>query len=124
MTIPSKIAPIVIGVRVAAALLVAILIFLLILLAPRSSHAQAAEEMSAAPSVSRDVLNRETPEGFVHGLLNAMASEDYARAALYLDLSAIPPSKRDIRGVELAAVLQQLLDKGGWVAFNNELLNI
>ncbi len=80
-----------------------------------------AEPASVQAAVPRDPLGRETPEGLVHGLLKAMADEDYARAARYLDLSAIPQYRRDSRGQELARALQQVLDEGGWVAANWQL---
>lgn len=74
----------------------------------------------AAPAVP-DPLGRATPEGMVRGLLRAMADQDYGRAARYLNLEALPAGSREFRGRLLARDLQELLDKGGWVAANWKL---
>lgn len=111
----------------AAAALLGVLLYFAVP-GPVSSFAQSvvvpngnSEVAPAQPPMPHDPLGRETPEGFVGGLLKAMAEEDYARAALYLNLSAVPQSHRDSRGPELARELQRLLDKGGWVAANWQL---
>lgn len=83
-------------------------------------HPESIEFAPVEPS-ARDHLGRTTPQGFVLGLLKAMADEDYDRAARYLDLKAIPPAWRNSLGPELARELQTLLDKGGWVAANWQL---
>ncbi len=81
---------------------------------PGQQEGKAAVEPS--PSTSDDPLGRHTPEGLVTGLLKAMADEDYSRAAQFLDLRSIPAPWRQQRGIWLARQLQELLDKGGWVA--------
>ena len=88
---------------------------------PALTPAGKEEAAPATPPVPSDPLGRETPEGFVTGLLKAMADQDYERAARYLDLSAVPEDGREKRGAELARELQQLLDKAGWVSANWQL---
>ena len=61
-----------------------------------------------------DPLGRETPEGLVQGFLDAVADENYERAAQYLDLRRFTDAQAKTRGPELARTLQQLIDQGGW----------
>ena len=68
-----------------------------------------------------DPLGRETPRGAVGGFLAALAAKDMQRAADYLDLSQIPVGERQSRGQRLAANLQTLLDRGGWLASPSNL---
>jgi len=68
------------------------------------------------PAAPRDALGRDTPEGFVRGLVKAMGEQDFARAAQYLDLSGIAQSRRAARGEETARNLLKVLDEGGWLA--------
>lgn len=90
--------------------------------APFAASAQVSPPPAAAtPEAPKDPFGRETPEGLVRGLVKAMAEQDYARASQYLDLSAIPASRRAARGQEIAQNLQQVLDQGGWLATGREL---
>lgn len=85
---------------------------------PLSGLAPATAPVPATVQQLHDPLGRETPKGLINGLLGAMADEDYARASRYLNLELIAPERRERRGAELARELQQLLDKGGWLATN------
>ena len=69
----------------------------------------------ATKEALKDPLGRETPDGLITGLLQALAAPDLNRAAEYLNLSAVPASQRQVRAPELAAMLQKVLDQGGWV---------
>lgn len=84
------------------------------------AEAPAADE-PAEPELPPDPLNRRTPQGLVVGLLEALADEDYQRAAQYLDLSVLPASRREARGPLLARQLQGILDRGGVVASHRQL---
>ena len=68
-----------------------------------------------APELPPDPFDRRSPDGTVFGLLEALAKQDYARAAEYLDLSGVPPSRRTTRGPQLARQLQTVLDQAGWI---------
>ena len=91
------------------------------LLFPALAHAQllpsvTAEEkalVEAKQELPKDALGRDTPRGTVLGYIAAMAKEDYAKAAQYLDLSFISESKRAARGKDLAKNLRRLLDQSG-----------
>ena len=79
----------------------------------------AAEETVATPA---DLLGRISPRGLVHGYLDAVAMQDFDRAASYLDLSHLPENQRERRGARLARDLAQVLDRGGWVAPSLQLV--
>ncbi|WP_299655595.1 mechanosensitive ion channel domain-containing protein [uncultured Jannaschia sp.] len=71
----------------------------------------ATEEEPAEAAV--DPLGRDTPRGMVDGLIDALAEADMARAAQYLDLSAVSAGLREQRGPEFAAALETALDRLG-----------
>jgi MscS family membrane protein len=77
---------------------------------PTDTATKEAEEKKE-PEWPADSLNRRTPRGTVLGFLEAVAEEDYEKAALYLDLSTITKPQRD--GYRLAQGLQRLLDTQG-----------
>src|SRR5690606_23879342 len=56
---------------------------------------------------------RTTPAGTVAGFIDAIAAQDYDRAAQYLDLSHLTPWRRATAGPEMAQTLQRALDRGG-----------
>ena len=56
-----------------------------------------------------DTLGRRTPRGTVQGFIEAIADENYTKAALYLNLDR----KQKKQGEQLAHTLQRLLDHGG-----------
>jgi len=60
-----------------------------------------------------DSLGRQTPRGTVQGFIKAVGNENYARAALYLDLPVRMSAKNQRTGPQLAQALQQLLDQQG-----------
>lgn len=70
---------------------------------------QATDTAKAVPTYPVDTLGRRTPRGAVQGFIEAIADEDYAKAALYLRLDR----KQRKRGEQLAHTLQRLLDHGG-----------
>jgi MscS family membrane protein len=57
----------------------------------------------------------DTPRGAMARFLAASRSGQYARAAEYLNLRALPPSQRARRGPELAGELETVLDRTLWV---------
>ncbi|MFC6998810.1 mechanosensitive ion channel family protein [Rufibacter roseus] len=69
------------------------------------------EEAPAAPEWPEDSLGRRTPRGTVSGFIQAVANENYTRAAHYLKLDRTLKRKRG--GPELAQALQRLLDVQG-----------
>lgn len=86
------------------------LLLLLTFAVPAS--AQLLPEPEAEEAVASDPFARETPRGTVTGLLNALASQNYARAAEFFDLDSERDGADD-RGAELARLLQAALDSGG-----------
>lgn len=70
-------------------------------------------ETSASPA--KDALGRETPEGLISGLLQALGAQDLNRAAEFLNVKDMPAWQRRTTGPELAGMLQQVLDQAGWV---------
>ena len=113
---------------VAAAILV--LVCLLVVLPPAPAAAQLVQsrvdrtDPNEAEKPKPDPLARETPRGAVGGFVAALAANDMDRAAEYLDLSQIPVGERRSRGQRLAANLQTLLDRGGWLASPANLFGI
>lgn len=82
---------------------------------PAASQEKTAEEKPAWPE---DPLGRRTPRGAVTGYIDAMAKEDYTKAAEYLDLSYLPQKQRTQQGPELAKRLQTALDRSGSIEAN------
>jgi MscS family membrane protein len=79
---------------------------------PAQVSALAANKAPAAPSAAlADPLNRTTPRDAVSSFLHACSRNDYARAANYLDLRAIPSQKRVAEGMQLALQLEEVLNK-------------
>ena len=94
----------------------------LLVLAPAPAWAQLLPggEASTEPAAAPDTLGRETPRGAVTGLLDALASRNYGRAAGYFatpeDQAAEGDQAREAsraRRGELARQLQAALDSGG-----------
>lgn len=86
------------------------LLLLFTLVEPAS--AQLLPEPDIEEVVAPDPFARETPRGTVTGLLNALASQNYARAAEFFELESERDGADD-RGAELARRLQAALDSGG-----------
>ena len=90
--------------------------------APQWAAAQSIPGVSAPkpdeakpPEKPKDPLGRETPEGMVNGLLGAIAAQDYDRAAKYLNTQDIPAWRHPASGPALAATLQKVLDRAGYI---------
>jgi MscS family membrane protein len=76
---------------------------------------------AAPPAAPTDPLGRDTPNGFIGGLMKALAEQDYGRAAQYIDQRHLPRGKRGPAAEAIARDLQQVLDEGGWLARNWQL---
>ena len=74
---------------------------------------QSEDSEEKEPEWPADSLGRRTPRGAVVGFIEAVAEEDYNRAARYLNLSEVSQSNPDVPGPELAQALQRLLDQQG-----------
>jgi len=81
---------------------------------PASAQLIPEAETEATPVA--DPFGRETPRGTVTGLLNALAAQDYTRAANYFDLPGEDAAEIGEEGAEIARQLQGALDRGGTLA--------
>ncbi|MGB3183545.1 MAG: mechanosensitive ion channel family protein [Cyclobacteriaceae bacterium] len=70
-------------------------------------------EEERQPVYPPDELNRRTPRGTILGYLDAMAEEDYDKAARYMDLSQMNTEERAYYGRQIARKLQKHLDQSG-----------
>lgn len=77
--------------------------------APQEAPVEAA---APAPAPPADPYGRSTPRGALEGYIKAVSREDYHRATEYLDLEALPVSKR-LQSQRIAKILQQTLDQSG-----------
>lgn len=75
----------------------------------------------AAPEPAEDPFGRSTPAGAMAGYIQAIAEQDYERAARYLDLSGVAASRRAARGPGLAEDFQRVLDREGTIRPRTEL---
>ncbi len=66
---------------------------------------------ASAPAWPKDPLGRRTPRGAVSGFIQAVADQNYNKAALYLNIE--PALQENGEGAELARTLQRLLDQKG-----------
>jgi MscS family membrane protein len=73
----------------------------------------AAEPENEGKLAEVDPFNRETPRGAVTGLIDALAAQDYARAANFFDMPVEESSTAADRAADLARRLQSELDRGG-----------
>ncbi len=83
-----------------------------------SAAAVAVTQGAEAPKpveAPKDALGRDTPAGLMNGFLDAVAKEDYQRAAEYMELTNLPRAMRKTPGPELAKNLQYILDQGGGI---------
>lgn len=76
--------------------------------------------VAAETETPKDLLGRDTPRGTLKGYLNAVTDGNYEEAAQYLDLSTISRANR-LKAPEIAADLQTLLDRQGWIQSDNAL---
>ncbi len=110
-------------------ILLLLLLLLVALAAP--AHAQTAPTPAgsgaAAPAApakpEKDPFGRETPQGMVSGLMNALAAADYARAVQFFQTDNVPGvrSWSELAGAELARRFQAVLDRAGTVTTAAEL---
>ena len=77
---------------------------------PTTNPTQPAEGPTE-PEWPKDSLQRRTPRGTVAGFVRAVAEEDYARAARYLNLSDLADPIGP--GTEMAQTLERLVDRQG-----------
>jgi len=110
-------------ISVLRAFLLAVLLLPLLAAAPARSQTAAPPAAPAAAKPEKDPFGRESPQGMVAGLVDALGSADYERAAQYFESQTIPGLSRwyTISGPELAKTLQQVLDRAGRIATPGEL---
>lgn len=86
--------------------------------APASAPAPVVE---ASPQ--KDPYGRETPQGMVSGLMNALAAADYDRARHYFAVNSVPGVRSWLvmSGQELARQFQAVLDRAGTITTPAEL---
>ena len=108
---------------------------LVALLLPAVAAAQVFAQTPAAPAPAtpaaapvrpeKDPFGRETPQGMVAGLMDALASRDYARALRFFETDSIAGVSRwyPLSGPELAKRFQEVLDRAGRVVTPAELSN-
>ena len=113
----------------ARALFSALLLLLALSAAPawsQTTPAPAGNGAAApAPAPAKDPYGRETPQGMVAGLMNALAAADYERAVLYFETDSSPARETGTccRGSTLARRFQEVLDRAGNVTTPAELSN-
>ncbi|HYL78452.1 MAG TPA: mechanosensitive ion channel family protein [Bryobacteraceae bacterium] len=69
------------------------------------------EPAEKAKTLSKDPLNRDTPQSAATAFLEAYHAKNYERATKYLDLRKLSQADRSKNGVELAQQLGQILDR-------------
>ena len=89
--------------------------------APAATPAAAPAPVKAEP----DPFGRETPQGMVTGLMNALAAADYERALQFFEIDSVPGVHPwyVLSGRELAKRFQEVLDRAGSVITPAELSN-
>lgn len=92
---------------------------------PQAAPAPApAEKAAPAPAPpEKDPYGRETPQGMVAGLMNALAAADYERAVQYFQTDSVQGLRQwyTLSGATLARRFQEVLDRGGSVVTPAEL---
>jgi len=94
--------------------------------APAKAPAAPAAAPKAPPAKPEpDPFGRETPQGMVAGLMNALAAADYERAVQYFEISSVPGVRQwfILAGPQLAKRFQEVLDRAGSVITPAELSN-
>jgi MscS family membrane protein len=89
--------------------------------APAPAPAEKAAPAPAKPDA--DPFGRETPQGMVAGLMNALAAADYERAVQYFETDSVQGLRQwyALSGATLARRFQEVLDRGGSVITPAEL---
>jgi MscS family membrane protein len=84
-------------------------------------------ENGAAPAAKpeQDPFGRETPQGMVGGLMNALAAADYERAVRFFEIETVQDERLwyALSGPTLARRFQAVLDRAGTVTTPAELSN-
>jgi len=90
-----------------------------------SLPASASPGAAPAAKIQKDPFGRETPQGMVAGLMNALAAADYERALHYFATDSVQgtPSWYALSGPMLARRFQEVLDRAGTVITPAELSN-
>jgi len=93
--------------------------------APSAPAAPANAGAPTAVKVEKDPFGRETPQGMVSGLMNALAAADYQRALNFFATESVQgtPSWYTLSGTQLARRFQEVLDRAGNVVTPAELSN-
>jgi len=89
---------------------------LLALAAPQAYAQLLPESDTEAAAPAADPFGRETPRGTVTGLLGALAAQDYARAASFIQPTDEDAAGGPEQGAQLARQLEAALDAGGTLA--------
>jgi MscS family membrane protein len=91
----------------------------------KAPAAPAAAPKAPAAKPEPDPFGRETPQGMVAGLMNALAAADYERAVQYFEISSVPGVRQwfVLAGPQLAKRFQEVLDRAGSVITPAELSN-
>jgi MscS family membrane protein len=78
-----------------------------------------------AAKIEKDPFGRETPQGMVAGLMNALAAADYQRAANFFATDSVQGARSwdVLSGAQLARRFQEVLDRAGTVITPAELSN-
>jgi MscS family membrane protein len=86
--------------------------------APATTPAPATAPAPAPAKAEKDPFGRETPQGMVSGLMDALASGDDERALRYFETDSVPGISKwyPLSGTDLAKRFQELLDRAGVVA--------
>jgi MscS family membrane protein len=87
--------------------------------------APAAKNEAAAAKPEKDPFGRETPQGMVTGLMNALAAADYERAVQFFQIDSVQGVRQWFvwSGPALAKRFQEVLDRAGNVVTPAELSN-
>lgn len=80
---------------------------------PDVSQALSSSSAEDTPSIPQDPLGRSTPRGTVQGYVDAIAKENYEKAAEYFDLSYLPKRQRGEKAIKSAINFQRLLNFNG-----------
>jgi MscS family membrane protein len=93
--------------------------------APAPAPAAAPAEQAAPAKAEKDPYGRETPQGMVTGLMNALAAADYERAVQYFQTDSVQGVRQwyVLSGPALARRFQEVLDRAGNVTTPAELSN-
>ena len=91
----------------------------------KAPAAPTAAPKAPAAKPEPDPFGRETPQGMVAGLMNALAAADYERAVQYFETSSVPGVRQwfILAGPQLAKRFQEVLDRAGSVITPAELSN-